>query len=247
MTGERRGRSGGRAAEPPPAVDMNKVLQDMKALQDEVKKLREEREEEKQERDQERQLLAGLQTEVVFLRNTVAQQQSFIEFLEARDRQCNLVVTGVPEEDDGDLDGAVDDVEKCKKVFERMQEAGDQAEPPDTPSLWSDTIEVKRVGDTAEGKQRPIILKMSSKAERDAVLEVTKKLKEAGTDYKRIYVRKDIHPSVRKEWGRLRKMLKEEREKPTNQGANITLDYKSRVLLRNGMVIDRYSPTYFLQ
>ncbi|KAK8377055.1 hypothetical protein O3P69_013599 [Scylla paramamosain] len=51
--------------------------------------------------------------------------------------------------------------------------------------------------------------------------------------------------SVRKEYARLRTREREEREKPVNVGANITYDRKDRVLLRDGVVIDRYQPQFF--
>ena len=44
----------------------------------------------------------------------------------------------------------------------------------------------------------------------------------------RVYVKKDVHPLVRKELSRLREVEKRERDKPENQGRNVRYDYKER-------------------
>ena len=44
---------------------------------------------------------------------------------------------------------------------------------------------------------------------------------------------------------RLRAREREEKEKPDNAGVNIVYDWKRRVLLRDGVIIDRYSPRFF--
>ena len=43
---------------------------------------------------------------------------------------------------------------------------------------------------------------------------------------------------------RLRNREKEEKEKPENAGVNIEYDWRNRVLLRDGEVIDRYFPNF---
>ena len=58
-------------------------------------------------------------------------------------------------------------------------------------------------------------------------------------------MKKDQHPAIRKEAARLRAREKEEKEKPENVGADIVYDWKNRVLVRNGNVIDKFSPNFF--
>ena len=82
---------------------------------------------------------------------------------------------------------------------------------------------------------------------RDTVLQNTKALKDAGGTYRHVYVKKDIHPAVRKEWRRLKDAEKSEKEKPCNQGCDIRLDTNKRELLRDGVIIDRWSPSFFVQ
>ena len=76
-------------------------------------------------------------------------------------------------------------------------------------------------------------------------MEKAKNLKGKPEPLSSIYVKKDIHPAVRKELGRLRKRERDEKERPENQGANILYDKERRVLVRDGLVIDRYAPSYF--
>ena len=60
-----------------------------------------------------------------------------------------------------------------------------------------------------------------------------------------MYIKKDIHPVVRKEIGRLRKKAKDEKAKAENVGATIVFDAKNRTVTRNGVIIDRFTPKFF--
>ncbi len=72
-------------------------------------------------------------------------------------------------------------------------------------------------------------------------MKKAKNLKSIEGPMSSVYVRKDVHPSVRKEMAQLRQREKEEKEKPENVGVNIVYDWKRRVLLREGNVIDKFS------
>ena len=65
---------------------------------------------------------------------------------------------------------------------------------------------------------------------------------EAG--YSQIYIKKDIHPCVRKETERIMKKVKEEKQKPGNTGVDIKFDWKNRVIIRDGVIIDRFRPSF---
>ena len=75
-------------------------------------------------------------------------------------------------------------------------------------------------------------------------LNNTKALKGAGDAFKRIYVKKDVHPSLRKEWKRLSDAETAERRKPENAGCTIRFDRERRVLLRNDVIIDKWNPSF---
>ena len=70
-------------------------------------------------------------------------------------------------------------------------------------------------------------------------------MKEKREPFNKIYIKKDVHPAVRKENNRLRSREKEEKDKPENVGINFDYDWKNRALLRDGVEIDRYSPQFF--
>lgn len=90
-----------------------------------------------------------------------------------------------------------------------------------------------------------MFVKVNTPEQRNIIIENSKKLKHPGDAYKKVYIKKDIHPVVRKEIGRLRKREKDEKDKPDNAGVNIVYDNKNRVLLRDNVVIDRFTPQFF--
>ena len=163
----------------------------------------------------------------------INQQQMFMESMDARDRQKKIIMTGVPEGNDnlGDSDEG-----KIKTI---LNEVG-YTEPFDI-SNW----EIRRLGREDARRKRPILIVVEDQKKRNAILEKAKNLKDKAAPFGTIYMKKDVHPAVRKELGRLRKREREEREKPENQGVNILYDHQRRVLLRDGEVIDRYAPSYF--
>ncbi len=161
----------------------------------------------------------------------IGQQQRFLEELDAKDRSHNMVITGVSE--DRDLEGASTDQAKTEVVLRKLGSQGLQ-------------VQAKRLGKATPGRSRPILVTLSSNTDRAALLGATKNLKTAGEAFKSIYVKKDVHPAVRKEWKRLYDAKTNEENKPENEGTNITLDARKRVLLRDGVVIDRWRPSFFL-
>ena len=169
------------------------------------------------------------------MRLAAVQQQRFIEYLEGKGRIENLVFFGLPENAIEGVQARTDD-EKCKAVLRVIDPA---IRAPDGAT---------RVGRAVPGRARPLILPMGSKAARDKVLEKTASLKNHGADdhpFRKVYVKKDIHPAVSKEWKRIHDLEKTEKEKPGNQGVEIRFDKETRQLLRDGVVIDRFSPPYF--
>ena len=182
------------------------------------------------ERAADRAEMTTLKQQYSVLQNTVAQQQRYLEYVDSRDRECNVIITGVPE--DTTLDGATTDEDKVGKVLAVIE-------------ADSVPVTVSRLGVRNSGRCRPILVKTPSKEGRSIVLANTKKLKEADQCYRRVYVKKDIHPSIRKEWKRLRDAEEAERRKPANQGCTINLDTQRRVLTRDGVIIDRWQPSFF--
>ena len=94
-------------------------------------------------------------------------------------------------------------------------------------------------------RKRPILVTLASKQTRDKITEKTKRLNDAGPLYSTVFVKKDVYPSVRNEWKRLRDAEATERAKPENTGCVIRLDTKERKLYRDGEVIDSWRPVPF--
>ena len=112
-------------------------------------------------------------------------------------------------------------------------------------SVNSSNYTLRRLGEQNGNRPRPLLVTVDAPLQRDLVIEHAKNLKNAGALYSRVYIKKDIHPVVRKEIGRLRKREKDEKEKPDNARVDIKYDGKNRVLLRDNVIIDRFSPKFF--
>ena len=70
-------------------------------------------------------------------------------------------------------------------------------------------------------------------------------LKQRGGAYGKIFVKKDIHPSIRNEWKRLHDAERAEKERPENAGCVIRLEPRERKLYKDGVVIDSWSQLSF--
>ena len=159
-------------------------------------------------------------------------QQLYLEGVDRKERETNLIVLGVPEEGVA-VDGAESDNDKLDKIWEKVNDE-------------STRVFAKRLGNVAQhGRKRPILVRVRTRVDRDSVLSKAKDLKEAGETFKTIYIKKDVHPAVRKEWARLREAEKLEKEKPENQGITIPLDTRERKLYKDDVVIDSWTPHPF--
>ena len=197
----------------------NDLLDEIRSLKDEVK------------------AMAGIKQKVDELSerldqayyNIITQQQS----LDKKERRNNLIITGVSEEVDaiGNTD-----VEKVQNV---IKATGYQL--TSDPASW----EIKRLGRENERKKRPLLVVVGDGYQRNEILRKAKNLKSIEGLMSSVYVKKDVHPAVRKEMARLRQREKDEKEKPENVGVTIVFDWKKRVLLREGSIIDKFSPHFF--
>lgn len=165
----------------------------------------------------------------------IMQHQLFLEQVDRQQRETNVVMFGVPDEHTA-LDGATADEAKIQKVMSAVQ-----ADPEMVVRSY------KRLGQHVPGsnRPRPLLVKVDSRSVRDSILEKAMSLKNMNEPYKRIYIKKDSHPEVRKEWKRLKDAEEEEKRKPSNAGCNIRLDYRERVLYKDGVAIDKWRPHPF--
>ena len=77
-------------------------------------------------------------------------------------------------------------------------------------------------------------------------MDKAKTLKQREEVYKKIYIKKDVHPSVRAEWKRLREVERTEKERPENVGCRIEFNVRERKLYKDGVVIDKWGLLGFL-
>ena len=104
-----------------------------------------------------------------------------------------MVLLGVPEDGEA-LDGATSDIEKVNKVWQ-------------TAGITCTFKSTRRLGKPGD-RRRPILAVVDSRTDRDAALDKAKVLKSSSNEsYKRIFIPKDVHSSVRAEWMRLFEVL----------------------------------------
>ena len=88
---------------------------------------------------------------------------------------------------------------------------------------------------------RPLLVITNSIIEAKVVLEYASKLKESTKEeHRKVYIKKDLHPAIRREWKRLRDHAKQEREAPANVGCVIKVDYKKRAVTKDGEVVCKF-------
>lgn len=173
-----------------------------------------------------------LQSQVNKQAQIIASQQRYLEILDRKERESNLILTGVPDENEA-LEGGTSDEVKLKKVWSKV-------------GITEEIKEHRRLGKRDDNnRRRPILVTVASRQGRDKILEKAKRLKEAEGEYRRIYIKKDLHPSVRGEWRRLRQAEQTEQQRPENVGCTVRLDIRERKLYKDGIVIDAWNPPFF--
>lgn len=163
----------------------------------------------------------------------IAKQQRFLENVDRKEREMNVVVLGLPDENEA-LDGATTDDEKLARVWGKIG----------VEIVECEHRRLGRVNDDGGRRNRPLLLTIRNRDVRSRILASAKHLKTAGEKYSRIYVKKDVHPSVRREWQRLREVEAREKERPENVGCEIRLDTRQRKLFRDDDVIDSWNPQF---
>ena len=156
--------------------------------------------------------------------------QKLLEEMDAASRKNNLIITGVPEEN-VHTDLGTKDIERVENIVLKTG-----------ITVHRNNLRIRRLGQVAE-RARPILVTLDCHNTCREIRINANKLKEV-SNCANIFIRKDVHPTLRHEANRLRIKEREEKEKPENIGAHIVYDRKERVLLRDGMIIDRFRPSF---
>ena len=168
--------------------------------------------------------LKDMKTTMENQNKVIGEQQRFLEMLDSRERAKNIVLIGVHE-----IESVLDeDTDECK-VESIMAKCGVDHGNQDKYSL-------KRIGKPGGRGIRPILMTFNDADLRKTLLENRFNLKSEPTS--RIFVKKDTHPLVRREWKRLYDAKKAAKEYPGNLGKNVKImDGKLYV---NHHVIDEF-------
>jgi hypothetical protein len=75
---------------------------------------------------------------------------------------------------------------------------------------------VERLGQDNSNDRRPLKVVLRDPKSRATVLEKAKNLKQSTYQFQKIYIKKDLNPSIRREMARLRDVTKRKKEKPEN-------------------------------
>ena len=206
--------------------DTDDVMSILKEILTEVKKYNE-------EKNAIKQSINELKEENKKLTDALMAQQRFLEILDTERRANKLIAFGVPETDftaEG-VTAASDDA-KVKMV---LQKIGHDVEITKT----------RRIGQQNDDKIRPIEVVLQDVTKRQGILNDAKKLKDMAA-FKDINIRKDSHPAVRKEWRRLKEAEEAEKARNENVGKNVRIDYRTRVLYVDDVIVDRFNAKLFL-
>ena len=208
------------------------IIDQLKEVKDELSLLRVENEKVKQRMEK-------IEGENIELRKTLIQQQCFMESVDAERRAANLIITGLPEtdieiggigEDGGNQQVYRSELEKVQLIMKVVNS--------DAEILSFRRLGKPRVPPTLG---RPLLLQLKRAEQRRNILVNSKNLKAADGILKRVFVKKDTHPSIQKEINRLEYVKRTETRKDCNQGKHVIFDRASRTVQVDGQVVDKFN------
>ena len=169
------------------------------------------------------------------MKAAVAAQQKSLEDLHHDRRSKNLVITGVPEPEGPPVDARKEDQRTTESIFTTV---GCPGVSPCHVTRLGKKREVPAPGadEDRPPPPRPLLVTFNSVTEVRSVMKETHKLKDH-EQYGRVFIKRDQHPLIRKEWNRLREFAKKEKAAPLNVGCTIRVDYEKKAVTRDGVSI----------
>ena len=116
--------------------------------------------------------IASLESKVEKQAEIIVKQQLFLEALDRKEREANLVVLGVPDYEE-DFDGASSDESKLSKIWTQI-------------GVGDVTTTHRRLGQRNNQRSRPILVTLQDKNERVNILDRAKHLKTCHELFKKI-------------------------------------------------------------
>ena len=158
--------------------------------------------------------------------------------VDGNSRSCCVIVTGVPEDDmtssatndNTETTPLTTDYDKVKEILKLTENSYSTAD-------GINDFEISRLGKTRQGSNRAIKIKLPSKKERDEFLKGGNKLKTLNDPWKKIYIKKDLHPVYNQENTRMRKKFYALKSDPNNANKEIKLE--KGILTIDGIPVDK--------
>ncbi|CAL4157444.1 unnamed protein product [Meganyctiphanes norvegica] len=223
------------------AVEVRSVRDDMQTFRGELQGMRDKIytlenavEELKQIPNRKNQFEEAIDKTISDMLSTLEYHQKYIETVERQTNNKNIIITGVPEF--GNILGS-DDVERVMHVIKKtgFEETDEKL-----------NIHMKRLGkirDDLDDRPRPLLVEVESDEIQKEILMKARNLM-YDDDCSNIFIKKDVHFTVRRELNRLKRREIDENENPMNVGFVFKFDWKDRVLRKNGTIIDRFNPSF---
>lgn len=212
-----------------------------KKLKKEMRSIKLEVEGVKQRTDDLEEKVSELEVENMSLNETVKHQQKFMESLDYDQRKYNLIITGLSEAEPIVTDEEVVITNDDDKIDHILRKIGH----PDI-----EITSIQRLGnvrndvDPQRARPRPIKLTLKLSTKRREILLAARNLHGLPTPLSRVYIKKDTHPGISREYKRLRDVEKKERDKPENQGREVKYDHATRSVRVDDMIIDTFRPSF---
>ena len=167
------------------------------------------------------------------LTSIIVTMQKNLNAIDGNSRSNCAIISGVPENDltshnneAVSLQTDHDKVKELLKITENSYFSEDSIE----------NFEISRLGKPRPGANRTIKIKLASTKDRNEFLKDGYKLKALEDPWKKIYIKKDLHPVYIQENTRIRKKLFALMSDPDNEGKDIKLE--KGILTIDGVPID---------
>lgn len=156
-------------------------------------------------------------------------QQNFLEDIDYERRSHDLIILGLKERDDDQV--------KFSDVLRTIQ-----VDPNEVKVNCMRRLGKREEGEGEVEKNRPLKVTLEKKEMRSEILKNAIKLKDLAKEspFKKVYLKPDVHPEIRKEEKRLFDVYKGEKDNRDNVGMDVLYDRKKRIVTCNGEVIDRF-------
>ena len=205
-----------------------KSLEDMNAsLSMALEKKEEEIRELKQAKDSQSKVIEQQEK----IQKVVDNHQNFLEKTDSFRRECNDVVYGLPETEETANSEHIKEIFQVLECSEKEPEKLIRLGKPPQENNGQEAPEGPN-GQPRRIRHRPLLVVCKSRQDKSDILTKVER-------FKKIYVKKDQTPYERKEWSRLKEVLKREKARPQNAGMEVKIDYRSKSVKVGDRIVEK--------